>query len=179
MSNVYLPSLVNDLKRVQATNSTASSFSALIPTITKPSASSTRAVFDLGKKGTRNQNTVVIYPIGGNDNNDVMNVKVTGWTFAPATSASGRGMWISTLLAEVACTLSSTLVGLANEIVSATEFFADTLVLSKGVATLWQGTADLDIARFDVDCSGFEIVEVTFDINSGADTMNALYRFDT
>lgn len=179
MNNVFLASLVGKLRRVQATNSTAGSFSALVDTIDRPAASATRAVFDLGSTATRNQNKLVIYPIGGNDDNDVMNVKVSGWNFAPATSASGRGMWISTLLAEVACTLSSTLVGLANEIVSATEFHADILSLTKGVATLWQGTSNVDIARFDVDCSGFEIVEVTFDINSGADTMNALYRFDT
>lgn len=169
---VFLSSVVPELKKAQSTNSTATSFSALIPTNTKPEASATRSVFDLGHKGTRDRNSLVVYPYGGNDNNDIVITKVSGWNQTPL------GMWVSSLICEVSATLSSTLLGLASREVVATEFFADTLTLTTGVAELYQGTADVDIAYFICSVAGFELVEITYDLGTGGDTQNALYRFD-
>lgn len=175
MSQVALESLVSNWKLAQSTNSTATSFSALLSTLTRPAASATRSVIDLGKPGSRTSNTLEVMPFGGNDNNDIVITKVSGWNFVkdPGT----RGMWVSRMICEVSATLSSTLVGLADEDVVATEFFADTLTLTTGIAVLLQGTADLDNASFQCDVSGFEIVEITYDLGTGGDTQNALYRF--
>lgn len=172
----FLPSFVSHWKKAQSTNSTSSAFAALVPTKTKPAASATRSVFPMSHLGLRDQNTLVVKPFGGNDNNDTFNVKVSGWNFI---KQSGKdGLWVSTFLCQVLCTLSSTLVGLAGEDVAATEFFCDTLSLTTGSAVLRQGTADVDIAEFLVDVSGHELVEITYDIATGADAMNALVRFD-
>lgn len=169
-------SLVSPLRLAKTTNDTATSFSALLATLTRPSRSSTRAVFDLGKPGLRSENVIVVYPFGGNDDNDIINVKVSGWNFSKDEGA--RGMWISSLICEVAATLSATLLGLASEDVVATEFFADILSLTKGKASLYQGTSNVDIAFFKAPVSGYEIVELTFDLGTGGDTQNALVRFD-
>ena len=170
-------SLVGGLKKALATNSTASSYTALIPTITRPVASSTRAVYDLGEgKGTRDQNVITVYPVGRNDNNETVSVKVTGWNFVRPTG-TGRGLYVSSLVCQVAGTISTTLLGIANEDIIATEFFCDILSLTKGVATLYQGTSDLDIAYFKAPVQGFELVEVTCTIGTG-DQANALVKFD-
>lgn len=169
---MFFASCVPDLNKAQATNSTATSFSALIPTLDRPAASATRSVFDLGKRGTRDRNSLVVYPYGGDANNDIVITKVSGWNQTPL------GMWVSSMICEVSATLSSTLVGLASREVVATEFFADTLSLTAGVAELYQGTADLDIAYFICSTAGFEIIEITYDLGTGGDRQNALYRFD-
>jgi hypothetical protein len=154
----------------------------LVATITKPAASATKAVFDKGKLGLRDLNTLVVMPFGGNDNNDIINVKVVRWIRVPRTTpvatASRLDMYVAEMLAEVQATLSSSLPGLADEEVVVAEFFADTLTLTKGVATLMQGTADIDVAYFTVDISGAEIIELVFDLGTGGDTQNALVRFD-
>lgn len=170
-----LESLVSNWKLAQTTNSTATSFSASIVTLTKPEASATRSVIALPGPGSRTSNTLVVMPFGGNTNNDVINQKVTGWNFSKNDGT--RGIWVPSLICEVQATLSSTLVGLASEDVIATEFFADILTLTTGIAVLMQGTADVDPATYIVDVSGFELVEITYDLGSGGDTQNALYRF--
>lgn len=180
MTDMFLPSMVGPYQLAMTTNSTATSFSALIPTITKPARTATRAVFDKGKLGTRDLNTLVVMPFGGNTNDDIINVKVVRWIRVPRSTPASPAvdMYVAELLAEVQCTLSSTLVGLANEEVVATEFFADDITLTKGVATIIKGTADVDTAYFMVDISGAEIVELVFDLGTGGDTQNALVRFD-
>lgn len=179
--NVALFSLASTLKRAVVTNKTTANFAALLDTLTKPergSGSTERAIYKVDQDGTRNRNTLVVVPFGGDTNNDIIKVKVKGWSFIPPPS-TGKGAWHPTLICEVSCTLSSTLVGLANESVVATEFYADTLSLTNGVATLFQGTADVDPAYFQVGISGFEMVEVEFAMGTGGDQANALVRLDT
>lgn len=180
MADVFLPSVVSRYKLAMATNSTATSFSALIPTITKPAASATRAVFDMGKEGLRDLNTLVVMPFGGNTNNDIINVKVLKWIRVPRTTPvmGAPDMYVAEVVCEVQATLSSSLPGLADEEVVVAEFLADTLTLTKGVAVLFNGTADIDPAYFKCDISGAEIVELVFDLGTGGDTQNALVRFD-
>lgn len=174
MSQVALSSLVSDWKKAQSTNSTATSFSASLATATKPEASATRSIISV-VKSMRDSNTLCVMPYGGNDNNDVINQKVRGWNFIK--SAGTYGLWVPSLICEVQATLSSTLVGVAGEDVVATELFADILTLTTGIAVLKQGTADIDAATYLVDVSGFELVEITYDLGAGGDTQNALYRF--
>ena len=182
MESVQIASTCQRLKKAQSTNSTATSFTALIPTATKPAASATRAVFDRGDAVISDpeivQNTIIVLPYGGNTNNDVVNYKVSGWnrTYEEAT---GAVQWISTLVCEVQGTLSSSLLGTAGGTVAAAEFFCDTLTLTTGIAVLVQGTADVDIARFEANVAGYELVEITYDLGAGGDLANALVRFSS
>ena len=175
MNAVNIGGYVDDWKQAQTTNSTATSFSALLATLTKPSASATRSIIER-KKGATELNTLRVMPFGGSSDNETVITKVTGWNFVKGDGT--RGMWVPQFVCEVLATLSSTLVGLANEAVIATEFFADTLSLTAGIAVLTQGTGDLDAAYFDVDISSYELVEITYDLGS-ADTQNALYKLLT
>ena len=173
---MIIESLTTGLVKGQSTNSTATSFSALVATVTKPEASATRTVIDLGL-GPKQRSTLVVYPYGGNDNNDLINVKVSGWSRVHPVSG-GQQMWVSSLICTVQATLSSTLVGLAGMPVVATEFFADVLTLTTGIAVLVQGAADVDTAYFKCSTGPFELIEITGDLDTGGDTMNWLYGWE-
>ena len=174
LGDLYLVSQVSGYQRALITNSTSGSFSALVAEAAPPAMSSTRSVFSTQpNKGRQRWNTLVVLPYGGNTDNDIMNIKVAGWN----QTASGR-LWVPEVKCELACTMSSSLPGLAGNDIVATEFFCDTLTLTTGVAVLYTGTADVDIAYFKVGISGFELVEILFDLGTGGDVMNALVRFD-
>lgn len=170
--NHFLPSLVGNWRRALTTNSTSGSFAAGAPTTTKPAPSTTRAVFDLARQGSRVENTIVVAPFGGNDNDDAFSVKVLGW------NKTTNGLWVPSFVCEMACVLSSSLPGVAGADVVATELFCDSVVKTTGQGTVYIGTANTDIAWFTAPVAGFEIVELTFDLGTGGDGMNALVRFD-
>lgn len=164
----------------QSTNSTASSFSALADTVTRPTGSATRTIIDLsqsaGMAGVRARNTLAVVPYGGNDNNDIINVKVSVWNrFKERVTNGVADLWTARLVCEVQCTLSSSLVGVAGQHVVATELYADTLTLTTGIAVLHNGTADVDKAWFECDVAGNDLVEITGDLGTGGDTMNWYY----
>ena len=174
LGDLYLVSQVSGYQKALGTNSTSGSFSALVAEAAPPGRSETRAVFStLNNQGRQRWNTLVVLPYGGDTNTDIMNVKVVGWN----QTASGR-LWVAELKCEIQATMSSSLPGLAGNDVVATEFFCDTLTLTTGVAVLYTGTADVDIAYFKVGISGFELVEILFDLGTGGNQMNALVRFD-
>lgn len=160
-----------------ATNSTASSFSALVATVTKPVNSSTRCVFDFTDRAEKVRRTVRVFPYGGNDNNDQISTKVVGWNrVKPSPSQPGPAvdLWVPSLVCEILSTLSSTLTGVAGQAVVATEFFADTVASTKGNDVLTNGTADVDVASFTCDTGGYELVEVICITATGGDASNAL-----
>jgi hypothetical protein len=177
---MLIETLVTPWKKGQSTNSTATAFSALVPTTTKPAKSATRTVIDFTEQSVRDAGTLCVAPYGGNDNNDTFSVKVTGWKRGvPRQSATlTKDLWVSFLIAELACTISSSLPGVAGQDVVATEFFCDTISLTTGIATVIQGTADVDTAWFQVDAGGWELIEITGDLTTGGDTQNWLYWFE-
>lgn len=175
---MIISTLTTPLTKGQSTNSTASSFAAIVATLTTPVPSATRTIIDFPQHVPKDRNTLRVWPIGGNDDNDIINVKVTGWSFEQNTQNPAKILWVPGTICEVQATLSSTLVGLAGHSPSATEFFADTLTLTTGYAVLFQGTANVDTAWFECDISGFSRVEITGKLGAGTgDTMNWLYSF--
>lgn len=163
-----IEAVVTSLKRAQTTNSTDTSYTARRSTVTRPAASATRSVFDVGQGPSRT--TAEIWPVGGNDNNDVVNYKVVGW------NKTISGLYVKTPICEIQATLSSTLVGVASQDVIATEFFADTITLTSGAATIRTGVVDEDEASILVDISGFELWEILYKLGAGGDVANALVR---
>lgn len=170
-------SLLSNWKKALAASSTNASFAALIPTVTKPATSTSRIVFDRTDQGTLRQNTIIVLPYGGDDDNDQVKLKVSGWNLSQ--NGATRGLWVPTLICEVLATLSSTLPGIANEDVVATEFFADTITLTTGIAIVVSGTSNVDVCGFVADVSGYQMVEVAVAKGTGGDHINALVRFDT
>lgn len=147
------------------------------PTATKPVLSTSRLAIDFGSQGRKERNTLLVFPFGGNDNNDLIDVKVSGWNRVGPKSQSLADEWISALVCTVQGTLSNALPGLAGQPVVATDLFCDTLTLTNGVAVLRQGVADVDIASFLCDVSGFELVTVDPVTDTNGDGANFLYGF--
>lgn len=190
-SGRFLPSVISRYEKALQVNATSGSFAALTGTATRPAASATRAVwrtrvlaadllgysqpdFDFAQ-GTQRElqlNGMTVIPYGGNANNDVVNYKLIGW------NQTKSGMWVAEMKCEVQGTLSSALTGVGGHDVGAADMFCDTCTLTTGVAVLFTGTADVDPAYFKVGISGFEFVELLFDMGAGGDGGNALVRFD-
>ena len=177
---MLLSTIVGPLKRALDTNSTDTSFSAgeSGTTTTRPASSSTRFVHDCVNAGPKERNTMVLVPFGGNDDNDTFSLKVQGWMeLAPRNQADLR-QWVSLPICTLtSCTLASALLGDAGRQVVVADLFCDAITLSSGVAVIYSGTADVDIAWAQIPVGGFELIEVLFDLTSGGDGANFLYGF--
>ena len=172
-------SVVSRLTKGQSTNSTTSAFAVAQsrPTTTEPVASATRTVIKAGGTPYKEGTMLKVTPYGGDANNDIINVKVQGWNSVPVTGATTT-LYVPHQICEVSCTLSNVLPGVAGMPVVATEFFADTLSLTQGIAILHQSAvADIDVAWFECDVSSYEYVEILFSKGAGGDRANCLYRF--
>lgn len=169
---------VMELQRGLAVSSTIANFTAAAqnPIGTKPTASATRAVFDRGR-GRQERNSLVLYPFGNNDNNDQIKLKVMGWSRVIPEPQNNFQEWIGVMVAELLCTLSNAIPGVALRPVVATDLFADTISLTSGLAVLFQGTADIDLAWAMVPVDGYEIVEVLPVLGANGDGANFLYAF--
>lgn len=176
---MLVDSLITNLSKGQSTNSTASAFSVndTKATTTEPAASATRTVINWTGSSMKSRNTLRVVPYGGNDNNDIFNVKVMGWNRITPPTLKDVPIFISQCICIVQCTVSNALLGLASQAVVATEFFCDTIALTSGVAAVYTGTADIDTAWFLCDVGPFEYVEILGDLDTGGDTMNWLLGF--
>lgn len=174
-----IESLVQFYVRALAINATAASYAvaAYRPTTTKPVLSTSRFVIDMGLQSRKEKNTLIVFPFGNNDNNDLIDVKVCGWNRIGPKSQSLDDEWISTLVCTVQGSLSSALPGIAGEPVVATDLFCDVLTLTNGIAVLRQGVADVDVASFICDVSGFELITVDPIKDTNGDGANALVGF--
>jgi hypothetical protein len=174
---MLISTLLTQLQKGQATNSTDTAFSVsnTKATVTKPAPAATRTIIS-ASGGVKDGNTLRVWPIGGGDNNDVVNVKVYGWNRVLNTRNPADELWVSGIICEVQGTLSSSLPGVAGQAVLATEFFCDTLTLTTGISVLHNGTADIDQAWFECDWSGFELAEIRGDLGAGGDAMNWLWQ---
>lgn len=87
--------------------------------------------------------------------------------------------WEPTLLAEVAVTLGAA-VGAAGSLVGASDLYADTLVLTYGIANdnlLMTGATDLNGSWWRSDILGHRYLAIEMDEGVSATAVNALYRF--
>lgn len=186
-----IDSLMHQFRRGLVTNTDSNAFvvADYRPRTTKPtpaiaSGKTARVVLDWGPRDApgkqlspREENTLVVMPFGGNDNNDLILVKVCGWrAIAQAGDVAGDGLtqYVSTFICGLTATLSSALPGNAGRSVVATDLFADTLTAT-GTAVLYQGTADVDPAMALCDVSGFELVTIDLAVSTGGDGANCLW----
>ena len=174
-----IDTLVTQWKNGQSTNATDTAFAALVATTTRPAASATRTVIDFPAVTRRDSGTLCVAPYGTDTNDQTFSVKVTGWKRCTVRQSDTPhlDLWVSFLLCQVACTLSDSLPGVADQIVSDSEYFCDTISLTSGIATITQGTANVDTAWFAVEAGGWEIIEITGDL-TGAAAMNWLYWWE-
>lgn len=171
-------SLISPLTRGQTTSSTAASFAVADsrPTTTEPVASATRTVIKTRGISSKEGVTLKVMPIGGDSNNGTLSLKVQGWNSVKGVTGATTIEYVARAICVVAATLSSALPGIATMPVVATEFFADTVSLTSGLAVLHAGTADVDAAWFECDVSSYEYVEI-IPIKGTADRANSVYNF--
>lgn len=153
------------LQRVRATSSTDSTFPSKVPTGTAPTGDG--VIGDPIVQGA--PSWVQIVPFGDGADNATFDLRVIGW------KVSDLGLWVPTILAQAACTLSAA-VGVASTEVLATQRFADTITLTQVQANvdskLSSPTGDL-VASFQVETRGSALIEVIFDLGT-ATGANAL-----
>lgn len=153
------------LSRVRATSSTDSSFPAKAPTATQPSGAG--VVGDPIVQGA--PNWIQVVPFGDGADNATFDLRVIGW------KVSDLGLWVPTILAQAACTLS-TAVGVDTYEVTSSQRFADTIVLTQVLTNVdskvSSPTGDL-VGSFQVETRGSAFIEVTFDLGT-ATGANAL-----
>lgn len=171
-------------RRVRTVNTTDNGFPSRIIRATEPSGNGSNAaqatssaVIDLTHAdGGIVQNSLIIKPYGAGANNATFSLRVIGWRKVdegdPATV-----VWDPTVLVELACTLSSTPIGLAGKVILATDLFADTIALTTGnddvSCDIVSPTGDV-AAHAVVDLKGFTKIEITFTTGASATNCNAL-----
>lgn len=153
------------LQRVRTTSSTDSTFPSKAPTATAPTGDG--VIGDPIVQGA--PSWVQIIPFGDGADNATFDLRVIGW------KVSDLGLWVPTILAQAACTLSAA-VGANGFEVTASQRFTDTITLTQVQANvdskLSSPTGDL-VASFQVETRGSALIEVIFDLGT-ATGANAL-----
>ena len=153
------------LSRVRATSSTDATFPAKAPTATQPSGAG--VVGDPIVQGS--PEWIQVVPFGDGADNSTFDLRVIGW------KVSDLGLWIPTVLAQAACTLSAA-VGVDTYEVTSSQRFAGTIVLTQVQANVdskvSSPTGDL-VGSFQVQTRGSAFIEITFDLGT-ATGANAL-----
>lgn len=164
-----MQSLVTTYSKARTANDTASSFASKVATVTKPSGT---GVITIEQIGRFTRNNVVLLPYGAGADNNTMSVRVLNWREI-------SGLWIPTIVCEVACTLSTS-VGVSAQAVLDTERFADTLTLTYGNAGVdcqVFSPANNTPAHVVVDAKGASVLEVIFTTGGSATSCNALVTY--
>lgn len=156
---------VSKLKRVRATSATGT-FPSKVPTSTAPTGA---GVIEDPIVGDKAPEWIQVLPFGDGADNATFDCRVIGW------KVSDLGLWVPTILAQAACTLSAA-VGVASTEVVAAQRFADTIVLTQVQANVdskvSSPTADL-VGSFQVQTRGSVLIEITFNLGT-ATGANAL-----
>lgn len=160
-----MTSYVSKLQRVRATSATGS-FPSKVPTATAPIGA---GVVNDPVVGDKAPDWVQVIPFGDGLDNSTFDLRVIGW------KVSELGLWVPTILAQAACTLSAA-VGANTFEVTASQRFADTITLTQVLANVdskvSSPTGDL-VGSFQVETRGCVLVEVTFNLGT-ATGANAL-----
>ena len=170
---MYMETRASQFAKALSTDSADTSFPSRIPTATEPSGS---GVLDIGMHGV-SSNGMILVPYATSGDGDTFSMRVIGWRVVGAGNTDTL-LWIPVVLAEIACTASTT-VGVAGKIIVATERFVDTITLVTGnddiSIDIVSPTGD-EIAHVLVDTKGFQKIELTFDSTAvGTTAMNCLY----
>jgi hypothetical protein len=152
------------LSRVRATSATGS-FPSHVPTATQPADPG--VVGDPIVQGA--PEWIQVIPFGDGADNSTFDLRVIGW------KVSDLGLWVPTILAQAACTLS-TAVGVNTYEVTGSQRFADTITLTQvqaNVDSKVSSPTNNSVASFQVQTRGSTFIEITFNLGT-ATGANAL-----
>ena len=159
------------LRKVLSSNSTASSFTAKIPTATKPAGESVVDVFDMAigqAVETYLPKYCQVIPFGTDANNETLTMRVWGWS----KESTSSGLWIPQLLLEVTVTLGNVdAAAIADD-----TYMADTLAIAAGDANAAVVSPANDTpGSFLLHLRGIQMIEFDFKTGTAASS-NAYWR---
>lgn len=171
----------NTYQRALAVSGTATSFATAIPTNIEPFMDGVINV-------PEGMDTLEVLFFGAGSNNNTFDCQIIGLCAAVVRNLPpprafiegglGGTLFIQEVLAEITATLSSTVIGVGGCVAIATDLFADTVVLNKGVVGIANTvTVDACPAKLTLDISGCEKIRLSFSTTSSATNCNALVRF--
>lgn len=189
MQDVTLLTAAYKWRRARVTNATDNGYPSKLITATEPAGdgssaaqATSAAVIDFGRDGPTAMNGLVFKPFGVGANNTTFSMRAIGWTRVQAAGGSlDTLVWDPTDLFEVQVTLSSVLLGLAGKVLTATDFFADTITLT-GTTAIANVTVTINSPANDrpayivCDGLGFEKVETIYTTGGSATSCNSLWR---
>lgn len=185
---MLIETLSQSFRKARSVNQTSTSFPSKVPTNIEPvgddGTATGQSVFDLSWSAVNNikgivaQNGVIICPYGVGSDNNTFSMRVIGWRVVGQQTPTTQ-IWVPVILAEVLCTISASAPGVAGCVISATEFFADTIAVvgtsgNQGVSMDLLSTANNDISSGVFDLKGFQKMELSFSTGSVATSANAL-----
>lgn len=152
----------DDLVLVWASNqtTTGTTFPALAQTTTAPTGDGIITM-------TGRENLALI-PFGRNGNNLTLKMRISGWRIIGTE-------YIATTLAEITCTLSSSLTGRSGGTPSNSDLYCDTITVDKGIAVVLASPADdTGIASVEIPVGPYDLIQVQGIRNGSATEFNAL-----
>jgi hypothetical protein len=183
MSAMTIETPSHELVAVASANLTATSFTTLVPKTATPNVTVTAGsgVVALGVGGATASSALLVVPYGVGSDGNTFSMSVYGWNFVRhRTVNGGAALWVPVLLCTfTACTLESTLPGVAGTELGATQLFCSTMTLGVGnsgtsVEVVAPGASANQIAHALIDAKGFRFVEFAFNTGSSATSCNAL-----
>lgn len=176
---------INPFRAALATNSTATSFVAKAPSLTKPSGAGVIDLLDasLGLSASAiGPKFVQLIPFGTDGSNDTFDMQLWGWSrtaLAPSTYGTTAETWIPQLLLELNVVLGN-IASPVNSIKAAAQYLADTITIAKGDADAQEISPATDYAG-SILCHmrGVQLLEFGFDADAGAQACagaNCLWR---
>lgn len=161
---------VRDFRRALAANSTATGFTAKLPTATKPASAGVIDLFADSGEGINAPPNIPKYaqlvPYGTDSNDQTFSQRLWGW------SATDQGVWIPQLLLQLDVTLGN----IAATAIAASHLLADTIALAAGDAHAEMISPANDTpASVLVHLRGSQLIEFDWDM-TGAASANCLWR---
>lgn len=172
-------------------NSTASSMVEPLPMVlspeTDPVTSGVVAIPDgvipWGAGGSEGTIALMLMFFGVGANGTSFNANVYGWeqVEVPVTGL-GSTLWVPhPLVTLTGITLSSSLPGILNTLVPATNYFASAITLNLGNSGISceivsPGSGTTEVAHAVIDAKGCRYIEVRYNMNSSATSGNAVWK---
>ena len=161
-------------RKAVTVSATSTSYTAKVPTTTKPSGTGVFNLFDrdLGIAiDTYIPKYLLLVPFGSDANDETFDMRLWGWS----KTLEATPLWVPQLIADLNCTLGN----IAATALGTNHFLCDTIVIDKGSAekTFLDPTSPADDTTGSVLAflRGVELIEFDFDLTGGAGA-NCLWR---